>query len=68
MSEKTYRKGTYENYKPDPRTYGGEITLFDFEGHATMTDIADKIRRSESFDKTCCNNLKIRYGDFARYE
>lgn len=56
MSETYYRTGF--NYKPDHRTYGGDITLFDFEGHHTLASMSDKIRSAESFDKRCCNNIK----------
>lgn len=40
---------TYRNHN----TYGGEITLFDFEGHHTMSSMASKIASDMRFDKMC---------------
>jgi hypothetical protein len=58
MTDTLHRTGY--NYKPDHHTYGGEIELFDYEGHNTMCSIAEKIRKSESFDKKCKENIKNR--------
>lgn len=43
-----YRTG---RYKIDHSTYGGEISLFDFEGHHTLTSMAKKIRQADLFTK-----------------
>lgn len=48
------------NYKPDHSTYGGELSLFDFEGHYTMSSIARKIDYDNRFDRSCSQNYKIR--------
>lgn len=51
---------TNKIYKPDHTTYGGEVTLFDFEGHHTMKTMSDKITRAFAFDRQCGKNIKIR--------
>lgn len=43
----------YINYKIDHRTYGGEITPFDFDGHHTMSSMAIKVAKDLAFDKYC---------------
>lgn len=40
----------YEIYEADHRTFGGELTLFDFEGHHTITTMANKIMKDYAFD------------------
>lgn len=40
----------YGIYKVDHKTFGVELTLFDFEGHHTMTTMANKIMRGYAFD------------------
>lgn len=47
-------------YKPDHRIYGGELTLYDFEGHNTMLSMAEKIQKSINFDKQCKRNIELR--------
>lgn len=47
-------------YKSDHTTYGGEITLFDFEGHHTMKTMSDKITKAFAFDRQCRKNIKLR--------
>lgn len=47
MTGTTNRYGIYE---VDHRTFGGELTLFDFEGHQTMVTMANKIMRDHAFD------------------
>lgn len=47
MTGTTNRYGIYE---VDHRTFGGELTLFDFEGHHTMVTMANKIMRDYTFD------------------
>lgn len=42
------------------RTYGGEIYEYDFNGHLYLSDVASKIIRSWSFDRTCNRNIKAR--------
>lgn len=48
-------------YKIDHTTYGGELSLFDFEGHYTMTSMANKIAKDKRFDEQCrkATELKI---------
>jgi hypothetical protein len=41
------------NYTPDHRTYGGELTQFDFEGHHTMATMSKSILKSWGIDKMC---------------
>lgn len=55
MTGTTNRYGIYE---ADHRTYGGELTSFDFEGHYTMAMIARKIMKDCSFDRQCEKNIK----------
>lgn len=50
MTETYYRTG---NYKVDHTTFGGELTLFDFEGHRTLSNMAEKIASDLRFDETC---------------
>lgn len=47
------KKRTNNLYNIDHRTYGGEITLFDFEGHHTLSSMAEKIARDKRFDEYC---------------
>lgn len=53
MTETYYRTG---NYKVDYTTFGGELTLFDFEGHRTLSNMAEKIASDLRFDETCRKN------------
>lgn len=53
MTETYYRTG---NYKVDHTTFGGELTLFDFEGHRTLSNMAEKIASDLRFDETCRKN------------
>lgn len=53
MTETYYRTG---NYKVDHITFGGELTLFDFEGHRTLSNMAEKIASDLRFDETCRKN------------
>ena len=50
----------YEVYKVDHRTFGGELTLFDFEGHHTMVTMANKIMRDYAFDMQCKKDIEAR--------
>lgn len=54
MPREYYRTG---NYKVDHTTFGGDITLFDFEGHHTLSSIADKIASDLRFDEQCRKNI-----------
>ena len=47
---------TYRNHN----TFGGEITLFDFEGHHTLSSMADKIASELRFDEQCRKNCESR--------
>lgn len=42
------------------RTYGGELNLFDYEGHHTMSTMAQRIFHDWRFDNTCKANCKFR--------
>ena len=53
MPKEFYRTG---NYKVDHTTFGGELTLFDFEGHRTLSNMAEKIASDLRFDETCRKN------------
>lgn len=57
MTNEFYKTGIY---KADHRTYGGELTQFDFEGRNTMVSMAGKIQQGCSFDKLCKTNIEIR--------
>ena len=48
------------HYNIDHTTFGGYITLYDFEGHQTIQSMADKIAQDLRFDKRCMENLKNR--------
>ena len=41
-------------------TYRGELTLFDFEGHHTLSTMADRIMRDLRFDEQCRKNCESR--------
>ena len=53
MTGNYYRTG---NYKVDHTTFGGELSLFDFEGHRTLSNMAEKIASDLRFDETCHKN------------
>ena len=55
MTETFYRTG---RNPMNHCTFGGELTLFDFEGHHTMSTMAQKIMRDFAFDKQCGQNIK----------
>lgn len=57
MTETFNRYGIYE---VDHKTFGGEITPFDFDGHHTMSTMAKKIYSDYQFDKQCKKNEKTR--------
>lgn len=57
MTENYYRTG---RVNIDHSTFGGEISLFDFEGHRTLSDMADKIASDLRFDERCRKNIIIR--------
>ncbi|MBD5096999.1 MAG: hypothetical protein HDT40_08380 [Lachnospiraceae bacterium] len=42
------------------KTYGGTITLFDFEGHSTMSIVAGKAASDMRFDRVCKKNVELR--------
>jgi len=56
----TGKTNKYGIYKVDRRTFGGEITLFDFEGHHTMTTMANKIMKDNAFDMQRKKDIDIR--------
>lgn len=57
MTGKFYKA---DNYRTDHITYGGELTLFDFDGKHTLKTMADKIMRDLAFDKQCKKNIELR--------
>ena len=57
MTENFYRIG---RTNVDHSTFGGEITLYDFEGHRTLANMADKILQDWSFDRQCYRNAELR--------
>lgn len=57
MTGTTNRYGIYE---VDHRTFGGELTLFDFEEHHTMTTMANKIMRDYAFDMQRKKDIEAR--------
>lgn len=57
MTETFYKTGSY---KVGHTTYGGELSLFDFEGKYTMKAMADKIIRDFAFDEQCRKNIEFR--------
>lgn len=57
MTGTTNRYGIYE---VDHRTFGGELTLFDFEGHHTMKTMANKIMRDYAFDMQRKKDIEAR--------
>lgn len=62
ITEEFFRTGIY---KPDYTTYGGEISLLDFEGHRTLVDMANKIASDFRFDKRCCK-MAYNYQKYGR--
>lgn len=50
-------KSTYTQI--DHSTYGGEITAWSFDGHSTLTEIANKIAGDMRFDKQCKRNREL---------
>lgn len=50
----------YGIYEVDHRTFGGELTLFDFEGHHTMATMANKIIRDYAFDMQRKKDIELR--------
>lgn len=55
MPKEFYRTG---RCNVDHRTYGGELSLFDFEGHYTMASMAAKIGYDDRFNNMCKKNIK----------
>jgi hypothetical protein len=49
-------KDFYVPEKPYSNTYGIELDLYDFEGHHTLSSMADKIAKAERFNKMCKQN------------
>ena len=44
----------------DHTTYGGELTIYDFEGKQTLSSMASKILIDQAFDKRCKKNIELR--------
>lgn len=47
-----------KKYHADHKTYGGELTSFDFEGHHTIASMTCKIQRDFRFDEACKKYLE----------
>lgn len=56
----TYKTNRYGIYEVDHRTYGGELTLFDFEGHHTMATMTNKIMKDYAFDMQRKKDIEAR--------
>lgn len=54
-------KNNYKINNVDHTTFGGNITLFDFEGYNSLTMIADKIVSDWRFDANCKRNIEAKY-------
>lgn len=52
MTETETRNYYTRNYA-DHSTFGGELNSFDFEGHHTMSSMADRIAADLRFDNMC---------------
>ena len=52
------KTGTYiaGKYKVDHSAFGGELSQFDFEGHHTLSSMANKITADQRFDEMCRKN------------
>ena len=50
MTRNYYRTG---NYKPDYSTCGSKIYNYDFDGHVSMTSMAERIISDWKFDEKC---------------
>lgn len=46
--------------KADHRTFGGELTSFDFDGHHTMATMASKILKDYTFDMQRKRDIEAR--------
>ena len=57
MTETFYRTGFHN---VDHTTYGGELTIYDFEGKQTLASMASKILNDHAFDKRCKINIEFR--------
>lgn len=53
------KERNYYNYT-DHTTYGGQLSLFDFEGHHNLQTMANKIASELKFDKRCKQNIESR--------
>lgn len=56
MTKEFYRN----RHNVDHITYGGEISLFDFEGHHTLQTMTNRIVADFKFDKMCKQNTLYR--------
>ena len=63
MPKEFYRTG---RVNVDHRTYGGELSLFDFEGHHTMSSMANRIAADSRFNNMCKQNSinRIKYKNY----
>lgn len=57
MTRNYYRTG---NYKLDHSTCGSKIYNYDFDGHVSMSDMAERIISDWKFDKKCRKNAESR--------
>lgn len=57
MTRNYYATGIY---KPDHSTCGSKIYNYDFDGHVSMVNMAEKIFSDWKFDEECRMNTKNR--------
>ena len=57
MARNYYTTGIY---KPDHSTCGSKIYNYDFDGHVSMSSIAERIISDWKFDKQCKKNIENR--------
>lgn len=55
-----YTSSNYTYSYTDHTRFAGELSLFDFNGHHTMSSMADKIAKDLAFDRQCRLNAKNR--------
>lgn len=53
---------TTRNYE-DSSLFGGILSEYDFDGHHTLSSMADKIIADWKFDEQCRKNIRLREND-----
>lgn len=49
-----------ENIYNTNNTFGGKLSNYSFDGHSTMSEIADDIISDMRFDERCKRNIELR--------